>query len=66
MNTSETSATLTRLKPFTNYVVSISCIVANATHGYWSDESNVSAQTAQYGCTLVAATSHCQTEYFSS
>jgi len=52
LNTTETSVRLTRLKPFTNYTISISCTVAEATHGYWSKESNISAQTAQYGCNI--------------
>ena len=50
LTTNETSVNLTSLTPFTNYTVSISCIVAEAAHGYWSDESETSAQTAQYGC----------------
>jgi len=55
LNTSDTRVKLMKLTPFTNYIVSISCVVADAAHGYWSDESNVSARTAQYGCNFVTA-----------
>ena len=46
LNTSETSVNLTRLMPFTNYTFSISCLVANATRGYWSDEKGTPAPVA--------------------
>jgi len=49
LNTSETGVNLTKLTPFTNYIISVSCIVSEAAHGYWSDQRYISAQTAEYG-----------------
>lgn len=49
LNTSETIVNMTMLAPFTKYTISIACLVAEATHGYWSDDNVTLAQTAQSG-----------------